>query len=153
MDNSSRSCKHCILGCWALMFPFCFLVEYEIIFALLKDVQGSLETRLLFLQNVIKEAARWVRLSSMLEISVEKCGKYCSRDICVWAYSIDCRIANFIRAVHMSETGCSCDKIYLSLSYLISIYRSLYLISHEIGPLWSALHGQTYYPTRVVQTG
>lgn len=33
--------------------------KYEIIFALLKDVQGSLETRLLFLQNVIKEAARF----------------------------------------------------------------------------------------------
>lgn len=33
--------------------------KYETIFALLKDVQGSLQTRLLFLQNVIKEAARF----------------------------------------------------------------------------------------------
>ncbi|KAM9321629.1 integrator complex subunit 6 [Gastrophryne carolinensis] len=33
--------------------------RYEPIFSLLKDVQGSLETRLIFLQNVIKEAARF----------------------------------------------------------------------------------------------
>ncbi|XP_063808028.1 integrator complex subunit 6 [Pseudophryne corroboree] len=33
--------------------------KYEMIFALLKDVQGDLQTRLLFLQNVIKEAARF----------------------------------------------------------------------------------------------
>ncbi|KAM4796933.1 integrator complex subunit 6 [Rhinophrynus dorsalis] len=33
--------------------------KYETIFALLKDVQGSLQTRLVFLQNVIKEAARF----------------------------------------------------------------------------------------------
>ncbi|KAG9491862.1 hypothetical protein GDO78_000389 [Eleutherodactylus coqui] len=33
--------------------------KYETIFALLKDVQGSLQTRLIFLQNVIKEAARF----------------------------------------------------------------------------------------------
>ncbi|XP_056418010.1 integrator complex subunit 6 isoform X2 [Hyla sarda] len=33
--------------------------KYETIFALLKDVQGSLQVRLHFLQNVIKEAARF----------------------------------------------------------------------------------------------
>ncbi|KAE8627178.1 hypothetical protein XENTR_v10006897 [Xenopus tropicalis] len=33
--------------------------KYGIIFTLLKDVQGDLQTRLLFLQNVIKEAARF----------------------------------------------------------------------------------------------
>ncbi|KAM8977603.1 integrator complex subunit 6 [Pelodytes ibericus] len=33
--------------------------KYEVIFSLLKDVQGDLQTRLLFLQNVIKEAARF----------------------------------------------------------------------------------------------
>ncbi|KAG8585117.1 hypothetical protein GDO81_004897 [Engystomops pustulosus] len=33
--------------------------RYETIFVLLKDVQGTLQTRLLFLQNVIKEAARF----------------------------------------------------------------------------------------------
>ncbi|XP_053561535.1 integrator complex subunit 6 [Bombina bombina] len=33
--------------------------KYEIIFALLKEVEGSLQTRLIFLQNVIKEAARF----------------------------------------------------------------------------------------------
>ncbi|XP_075055170.1 integrator complex subunit 6 isoform X2 [Mixophyes fleayi] len=33
--------------------------KYEMIFALLKDVQGNLQTRLVFLQNIIKEAARF----------------------------------------------------------------------------------------------
>ncbi|KAM4700517.1 integrator complex subunit 6 isoform 2-T2 [Discoglossus pictus] len=33
--------------------------KYEIIFALLKEVKGNLQTRLIFLQNVIKEAARF----------------------------------------------------------------------------------------------
>lgn len=31
---------------------------YEKIFYLLKQIQGSLETRLIFLQSIIKEAAR-----------------------------------------------------------------------------------------------
>lgn len=39
---------------------FCFVnAGYEKIFYLLKQIQGSLETRLIFLQNIIKEAARY----------------------------------------------------------------------------------------------
>lgn len=32
--------------------------DYEKIFLLLKQIQGTLDTRLIFLQNIIKEAAR-----------------------------------------------------------------------------------------------
>ncbi|MEE6472288.1 hypothetical protein FKM82_009570 [Ascaphus truei] len=39
--------------------------KYETIFSLLKDVQGSLQTRLVFLENVIKEAARYVAVTSV----------------------------------------------------------------------------------------
>lgn len=40
------------------LFLLLFFQEYERIFFLLKHVQGSLQTRLIFLQNVIKEASR-----------------------------------------------------------------------------------------------
>lgn len=33
--------------------------DYEKIFLLLKQIQGTLDTRLIFLQNIIKEAARY----------------------------------------------------------------------------------------------
>lgn len=39
---------------------FAFSVsDYEKIFLLLKQIQGTLDTRLIFLQNIIKEAARY----------------------------------------------------------------------------------------------
>lgn len=38
-----------------LLFP---VSDYEKIFLLLKKIQGTLDTRLIFLQNIIKEAAR-----------------------------------------------------------------------------------------------
>uniref|UniRef100_A0A8C0YNX3 Integrator complex subunit 6 n=1 Tax=Cyprinus carpio carpio TaxID=630221 RepID=A0A8C0YNX3_CYPCA len=41
-----------------LFFFFCLNAGYEKIFYLLKQIQGSLETRLIFLQSIIKEAAR-----------------------------------------------------------------------------------------------
>uniref|UniRef100_A0A672RIX9 Integrator complex subunit 6-like n=1 Tax=Sinocyclocheilus grahami TaxID=75366 RepID=A0A672RIX9_SINGR len=40
-------------------FLFCLNAGYEKIFYLLKQIQGSLETRLIFLQSIIKEAARY----------------------------------------------------------------------------------------------
>lgn len=43
---------------WQGIIGFSLFLEYEPIFALLQEVQGSLQTRLFFLQNVIKEAAR-----------------------------------------------------------------------------------------------
>lgn len=48
--------------------------KYEPIFALLQEVQGSLQTRLFFLQNVIKEAARFKKrmLIEQLEIFLEE---------------------------------------------------------------------------------
>ena len=36
-----------------------FVSDYEKIFLLLKQIQGTLDTRLIFLQNIIKEAARY----------------------------------------------------------------------------------------------
>lgn len=33
--------------------------DYEQIFHLLKQIQGTLDTRIIFLQNIIKEAARY----------------------------------------------------------------------------------------------
>uniref|UniRef100_A0A8C5EBS2 VWFA domain-containing protein n=1 Tax=Gouania willdenowi TaxID=441366 RepID=A0A8C5EBS2_GOUWI len=41
-----------------IMSALCFS-DYEKIFLLLKQIQGTLETRLIFLQNIIKEAARF----------------------------------------------------------------------------------------------
>ncbi|XP_035760301.1 integrator complex subunit 6-like [Neolamprologus brichardi] len=42
------------------LIRFAFSVsDYEKIFLLLKQIQGTLDTRLIFLQNIIKEAARF----------------------------------------------------------------------------------------------
>ncbi|XP_073439415.1 integrator complex subunit 6 [Dendrobates tinctorius] len=51
--------------------------KYETIFSLLKDVQGNLQTRLHFLQNVIKEAARFKKrmLIEQLEELLEEIHK------------------------------------------------------------------------------
>ncbi|XP_073518739.1 integrator complex subunit 6 [Phyllobates terribilis] len=51
--------------------------KYETIFSLLKDVQGNLQTRLHFLQNVIKEAARFKKrmLIEQLEEFLEEIHK------------------------------------------------------------------------------
>ncbi|XP_040281978.1 integrator complex subunit 6 isoform X2 [Bufo bufo] len=51
--------------------------KYETIFAMLRDVQGSLQTRLIFLQNVIKEAARFKKrmLIEQLEEFLEEIHK------------------------------------------------------------------------------
>ncbi|CAJ0968215.1 unnamed protein product [Ranitomeya imitator] len=51
--------------------------EYETIFSLLKDVQGNLQARLHFLQNVIKEAARFKKrmLIEQLEEFLEEIHK------------------------------------------------------------------------------
>lgn len=48
--------------------------RYEKIFYLLKQIQGSLETRLIFLQSIIKEAARFKKrvLIEQLEIFIEE---------------------------------------------------------------------------------
>lgn len=55
------SIKHIILSLSPLFSPPLFFpyAGYERIFYLLKQIQGSLETRLIFLQNIIKEAARY----------------------------------------------------------------------------------------------
>uniref|UniRef100_A0A673KYP1 Integrator complex subunit 6-like n=1 Tax=Sinocyclocheilus rhinocerous TaxID=307959 RepID=A0A673KYP1_9TELE len=45
--------------CPFFFFFFCLNAGYEKIFYLLKQIQGSLETRLIFLQSIIKEAARY----------------------------------------------------------------------------------------------
>ena len=42
-----------------LLSPFSVCADYERIFHFLKQIQGSLDTRLIFLQNIIKEAARF----------------------------------------------------------------------------------------------
>uniref|UniRef100_A0A674BKF8 Integrator complex subunit 6 n=1 Tax=Salmo trutta TaxID=8032 RepID=A0A674BKF8_SALTR len=46
--------------CLTLPFSlFFFFIDYEKIFYFLKQIQGSFDTRLIFLQNIIKEAARF----------------------------------------------------------------------------------------------
>lgn len=54
---------HLNISHWAfikLIYLFTFSAsDYEKIFHLLKQIQGTLDTRLIFLQNIIKEAARY----------------------------------------------------------------------------------------------